>query len=325
MLRSLAVFCAAGSAILATGCASIVSGHNQSLSVQALSGGKPVQGASCALSNDKGTWYITTPGSAVVNRSFADLSVKCEKPDYETASSSVKSSTKAMAFGNILIGGVIGAGIDIASGAAYDYPNDISVEMIALNKGNSAAASTVSQTALSVPVSAAPAWPEKAEYLVYRVTDRLTRVERRVRLPVTGRTLAGTGDMELLAPPDGWMPETAGAGSTWTLKYAARDGTPASQVSLTGRAGPPTLLSTAAGQFEAVPVTYKGWVERVASGSFQISQPAEFRIWVHPGNKRVLRFESDIPFRSAGPNQVRASQEHVELVKLASGADDDLP
>jgi hypothetical protein len=325
MLRPLAVFCAAGSAILATGCASIVSGHNQSLSVQALAGGKPVQGASCALSNDKGTWYVTTPGSAVVNRSFADLSVKCEKPDYESAFTSVKSSTKAMAFGNILIGGVIGAGVDIATGAAYDYPNDISVEMIYLNTGNSPGASTVAPAALATPASVASAWPEKAEYLVYRVTDRLTRVERRVRVPVNSRALAGTGDMELLSPPEGWMPDTANAGSTWTLKYAAKDGNPASQISLTGRAGAPTLLRTGAGEFQAVPITYKGWVERVASGSFLISQPAEFRLWVHSGNKRVLRFESDIPFRSAGPNQVRASQEHVELVKLASGPDDDLP
>jgi hypothetical protein len=34
----------------------------------------------------------------------------------------VKSSTKGMMAGNLLFGGVIGAGVDAASGAAYDYP-----------------------------------------------------------------------------------------------------------------------------------------------------------------------------------------------------------
>jgi hypothetical protein len=32
-----------------------------------------------------------------------------------------------MAFGNIIAGGIIGAGVDIHTGAAYDYPVSISV------------------------------------------------------------------------------------------------------------------------------------------------------------------------------------------------------
>jgi len=34
-----------------------------------------------------------------------------------------------MAFGNIIFGGVIGAGVDISTGAAYDYPSLITVMM----------------------------------------------------------------------------------------------------------------------------------------------------------------------------------------------------
>ena len=37
-----------------------------------------------------------------------------------------------MAFGNILIGGVIGVGVDVATGAAYDYPDLITVQMTSL-------------------------------------------------------------------------------------------------------------------------------------------------------------------------------------------------
>jgi len=47
---------------LFTGCASIVSGQNQSLSVETLQAGKPLSGASCKLDNDKGSWSVNTPG-----------------------------------------------------------------------------------------------------------------------------------------------------------------------------------------------------------------------------------------------------------------------
>jgi hypothetical protein len=41
----------------------------------------------------------------------------------------VASSTTAAVFGNVLLGGGIGAGVDIATGAAYDYPDAVAVAM----------------------------------------------------------------------------------------------------------------------------------------------------------------------------------------------------
>lgn len=116
-------------ACLSTGCASIVSGQNQSLSITAKSNGADVSGAKCTLANDKGTWYTTTPGSVTVRRSFNDLSVNCATDGAEPGIAMVKSSTKGMAFGNILFGGFIGAGVDMSTGAAYDYPDIINVEL----------------------------------------------------------------------------------------------------------------------------------------------------------------------------------------------------
>ncbi len=114
---------------LATGCASITTGQNQSLSIETRADGTPVAGASCKLENDKGTWYATSPGTAVVRRSYDDLNVRCEKAGHEPGVTAAKSSTKAMAFGNILFGGIIGAAVDAGSGAAYDYPSIIAVEL----------------------------------------------------------------------------------------------------------------------------------------------------------------------------------------------------
>jgi hypothetical protein len=109
-----------------TGCASIVSGTNQSVSVHTGS----VTGASCALENDKGRWYISnTPGSTIVHRSYNDLRINCLKRGYKSSYKQVESKTKGMAFGNLVFGGVIGASADVIDGAAYDYPTDIYVPM----------------------------------------------------------------------------------------------------------------------------------------------------------------------------------------------------
>jgi hypothetical protein len=111
---------------LSSGCASIVNGNHQPVSVDTGN----VQNASCELNNSKGTYYVNnTPATVVVNRSFSAISVSCHKDGYHTTVKSVESSTKPMAFGNIIFGGVIGAGIDMADGAAYDYPANISVQM----------------------------------------------------------------------------------------------------------------------------------------------------------------------------------------------------
>lgn len=112
-----------------SGCASIVNGTNQPLSVETRMKGTSLAGANCRLVNDKGTWFVTTPGSVTVHRSYADLNVQCDKDGIQPGISAIKSSTKGMAYGNILFGGVIGAGVDMANGAAYDYPALLQIEM----------------------------------------------------------------------------------------------------------------------------------------------------------------------------------------------------
>lgn len=108
-----------------SGCASIVGGQNQPVSVTT----PGCEKAACELTNDKGKWYVSTPSTVTVRRSYSDMQVNCMKTGYSPSSANVKSSTKGMAFGNILFGGVIGAGVDMASGAAYDYPNEITLPM----------------------------------------------------------------------------------------------------------------------------------------------------------------------------------------------------
>jgi phosphoketolase len=47
-----------------------------------------------------------------------------------TGSSAIPSSPEAMAAGNVVFGGIIGLGVDAASGAINKYPDQITVAMI---------------------------------------------------------------------------------------------------------------------------------------------------------------------------------------------------
>jgi hypothetical protein len=127
--KRLAVVGLLAGATTLTGCASIVNGNNQVVSVEARHKGQHVFGASCTLVNPKGTFFVTTPGTVTVRRAYDDMNVKCDKDGMGSGIAAVKSSTKPMAFGNIIFGGVVGAAIDVGSGAAYDYPTLISVIM----------------------------------------------------------------------------------------------------------------------------------------------------------------------------------------------------
>jgi hypothetical protein len=103
------------------GCASIVSGQSQIVSVST----PFCPDAECTLTNPEGTYYVKTPGTLSIDREYDDLTVACKKEGFQPSNISVSSSTKGMAFGNILLGGVIGAGVDMGTGAAYDYPSEI--------------------------------------------------------------------------------------------------------------------------------------------------------------------------------------------------------
>lgn len=113
-------------ASMAGGCASIVGGQMQAVSVET----PGCLGARCELVNDKGRFHVTsTPGTVTLIRSYNNLQVSCTRDGVHSEIVSVASRTKGLAFGNILLGGVIGAGVDVSTGAAYDYPQTITVSM----------------------------------------------------------------------------------------------------------------------------------------------------------------------------------------------------
>ncbi len=121
--------------VVLSGCASVTGTTGQSVSVQTREqAGKEVSGAVCELTNNKGKWFVTTPGSVGINRSNDDLQVLCNKENYEPGRAAVVSVTKGAMFGNIILGGGIGAIVDHNSGAAYEYPSFFQVVMGSFSK-----------------------------------------------------------------------------------------------------------------------------------------------------------------------------------------------
>ena len=130
MKKVLLVSIVIGLPFLVTGCASVTGTPNQSVSVQTREqSGIEIAGASCELSNDEGKWFVTTPGSVTIHRSNKDLQVSCKKEDLQPGRATVVSDTKGSMFGNIILGGGVGAIIDHNSGSAYEYPTMIDILM----------------------------------------------------------------------------------------------------------------------------------------------------------------------------------------------------
>ncbi len=116
-------------ALFLAGCASITNSKFQPVSVDASYIGKEVSDAKCSLINDKGKWYVSTPGSVMVQKSYGDMTVTCKKNGIPTGIVGLQSSSNGGVWGNILAGGIIGYAVDSSSGAGFDYPTNINVEM----------------------------------------------------------------------------------------------------------------------------------------------------------------------------------------------------
>jgi len=123
-------------AFLSTGCSTISGGGtSQPVSVQSFTpDGSDMDGAKCEMTNDEGTWFVVTPGSTIVRRSNKDLQVICKKPGVDIGTANVVSRTKGNMYGNILLGGGIGAVIDHNNGSAYEYPALIKIFMGRMNQ-----------------------------------------------------------------------------------------------------------------------------------------------------------------------------------------------
>ena len=105
------------------GCASVSNGTSGPIRVETVGGdGVAIVGAKCDMTNDYGTFSVVTPESVIVHKSSKDLQVTCKKDGLPDATANVTSRVTGSMFGNIVLGGGIGAIVDHSNGSAYNYP-----------------------------------------------------------------------------------------------------------------------------------------------------------------------------------------------------------
>lgn len=107
---------------LSCGCATITSGTSQTIAVETEKSNVPVAGASCRIVTSKGVWNLVTPATFEISKSSDDAKISCEIAGEPKGEAIAKSGFKSNTVGNVLIGGIIGIGIDAMSGAMWAYP-----------------------------------------------------------------------------------------------------------------------------------------------------------------------------------------------------------
>jgi hypothetical protein len=117
-----------GCVFLLAACASITKGTTQVVSVTT----PGVNGATCTLTSGAiGSKVVVTPGTVTLDKSQEAVNVRCTKECYLDGAAIISSNTEGMTAGNVILGGVIGLGIDAASGAMNKYASDTQIIMVA--------------------------------------------------------------------------------------------------------------------------------------------------------------------------------------------------
>lgn len=134
-----------------TGCASVSGEKMQPITVQTIHENKEVAGVGCTLTNDAGSWFLTTPASVTVHKSTGDLAVDCKKENV-TGRQTLVSKSNGAVWGNILIGGGIGYIIDRNTGAGFDYPATATIMLHKIDDVIGLADSPVTTKAPNTPI-----------------------------------------------------------------------------------------------------------------------------------------------------------------------------
>lgn len=112
------------------GCATVMEGNDQSIAINTVKceeHGNPI----CTATNKDNAVMVRTPGTLPVEKGKADLVIECRSDNgIAYGAYNAASSYEAMNLGNLLLGGLIGFGVDAATGAMWEFPPSIIVEMV---------------------------------------------------------------------------------------------------------------------------------------------------------------------------------------------------
>lgn len=122
MFRELTVVAGMISLAALSGCASIASDNDTTTYIQTVP-----ELARCDLKGDDFERVVVTPGAISLPSKAAPVSVTCTADSYKPGVATLDTSVDGWIFGNIILGGVIGAVIDAGRGAGMRYPEEIEI------------------------------------------------------------------------------------------------------------------------------------------------------------------------------------------------------
>jgi len=125
VIRAMTV--AAVTAVSLSGCASIISGTSQEIKVVT----NPPD-ANCELVREGGVIarVYQTPAAATIQKTKNDITLKCHKEGYQEATYVNHSGIDGATYGNIVLGGAVGWGVDSSIGADNRYDSVVNLSMV---------------------------------------------------------------------------------------------------------------------------------------------------------------------------------------------------
>ena len=123
MLKILLLTCAI---FLLAGCASLLNEKKQTISFKTSCNKKSIP-ATCTAENTKGKWSFTTPREVTIDSDVTDLTILCKSPYTPQHKTQVGSKPNLAFAGNILIGGILGAAVDVVNARGSQHPSDVEI------------------------------------------------------------------------------------------------------------------------------------------------------------------------------------------------------
>lgn len=110
-----------------SGCSTIIVGRSQQIMVNT----NP-SGADCSIyrNGDKIASVVDTPGSAYIEKTKYDIKIECSKEGYQDATYMNHSGTAGATWGNIVAGGLVGWGVDSATGSDNKYETPVNITLV---------------------------------------------------------------------------------------------------------------------------------------------------------------------------------------------------
>ena len=115
--------------LVIAGCATITKGTTQLVSLDT----PGAIGAKCTLTSSTiGKVEVVTPANITLQKGSESIAVRCQKECFADGVGVIGAGTESMAAGNIIVGGIIGLGVDAASGAMNKYTEQNQIAMPAV-------------------------------------------------------------------------------------------------------------------------------------------------------------------------------------------------